>query len=67
MVTSQCPEVVIHLGSAVRRDRSLDAVGPTLRANLVDSVELLQAATRVGCSRIVLSGSLLEGPATASP
>ena len=42
-------------------------MAPTLRANLVASVELLEAATRVGCRRIVLSGSLLEEPATGSP
>jgi UDP-glucose 4-epimerase len=63
VVTSVRPDVVIHLAGAVRGDRSLDAVAPTLRANLLASVELLEAATRVGCQRIVLSGSLLEEPA----
>ena len=63
IVTSVRPEVVIHLAGAVRGDRSLDAVTPTLAANLVASVGLLEAATRVGCRRIVLSGSLLEEPA----
>jgi UDP-glucose 4-epimerase len=63
IVTSVQPEVVIHLAGAVRGDRSLDAVTPTLGANLVATVELLEAATRLGCRRIVLSGSLLEEPA----
>ena len=63
IVTSVQPDVVIHLAGAVRGDRSLDAVTPTLGANLVASVGLLEAATRVGCRRIVLSGSLLEEPA----
>jgi UDP-glucose 4-epimerase len=63
IVTSVQPEVVIHLAGDVRGDRSLEAVAPTLRTNLVASVELLEAATRVGCRRIVLSGSLLEEPA----
>jgi UDP-glucose 4-epimerase len=67
VVTSVRPEVVIHLAGAVRGDRSLDAVGPTLRANLVGTVELLEAATRAGCRRIVLSGSLLEEPAAGGP
>lgn len=67
VVTSVRPEVVIHLAGAVRGDRSLDAVAPTLRANLVGTVELLEAATRVGCGRIVLSGSLLEEPAAGGP
>jgi UDP-glucose 4-epimerase len=63
VVRSVHPEFVIHLAGAVRGDRSLDAVAPTLRANLVGTVELLEAATRAGCRRIVLSGSLLEEPA----
>ena len=63
IVSSVRPDVVIHLAGAVRGDRSLDAVTPTLGANLVASVGLLEAATRVGCRRIVLSGSLLEEPA----
>jgi hypothetical protein len=67
VVTSVRPEVVIHLAGAVRGDRSLAAVAPTLRANLVASVELLEAATRLGCRRIVLSGSLLEEPASGGP
>lgn len=62
VVSSVRPEVVIHLAGAVRGDRALEAVAPTLHANLVATVELLEAATRVGCRRIVLSGSLLEEP-----
>jgi UDP-glucose 4-epimerase len=61
------PDVLIHLAGAVRGDRSLDAVLPTLGTNLVAGVELLEAATRVGCRRIVLSGSLLEEPAAGTP
>jgi UDP-glucose 4-epimerase len=67
VVASVRPEVVIHLAGAVRGDRSLAAVAPTLHANLTATVELLEAATRVGCRRIVLSGSLLEEPATGGP
>lgn len=67
VVTSVRPHVVIHLAGEVRGDRSLEAVAPTLRTNLVASVELLEAAARVGCRRIVLSGSLLEEPATGNP
>ena len=65
------PSVVLHLAGAVRGDRSLDAVHPTLTANLVATVELLEAATRTHVRRIVISGSLLEEPhrggATAVP
>jgi len=56
------PAVLLHLAGAVRGDRSLDAVYPTLTANLVATVELLEAATRVRLDRIVVSGSLLEEP-----
>ena len=44
----------------MRGERCLDAVAPTLRANLVATVDLLEAATRAGCERIVMSGSLLD-------
>jgi nucleoside-diphosphate-sugar epimerase len=67
LVTSVRPEVVIHLAGSVRGDRSLDAVSSTLMTNLVLGVELLEAATRVGCRRIVYSGSLLEEPAAGQP
>lgn len=60
------PEVVIHLAGVVWGERSLAAVAPTLRVNLMASVELLEAATRQGCRRIVVSGSLLEEPADGS-
>lgn len=56
------PEIVIHLAGEVRGARLLDAVRPTLYANLVATVELLEAAAHLGCRRIVLSGSLLEEP-----
>ena len=63
LVASVRPDIIIHLAGAVRGDRSLEAVGPTLHANLVATVELLEAATRASCPRIVLSGSQLEEPA----
>ena len=56
------PEVVIHLAGEVRGERSIDAVDATLRANLVATVEILEAAARLACRRVVLSGSLLEEP-----
>jgi UDP-glucose 4-epimerase len=67
VVTSVRPDVIIHLAGTVRGDRSLEAVAPTLQVNLVATVELLEAATRVGCRRIVLSGSLLEEPVAEGP
>jgi nucleoside-diphosphate-sugar epimerase len=56
------PSVLIHLAGAVRGDRTLDAVLPTLYANLVGTVELLEAATAAGVQRIVISGSAIEEP-----
>jgi UDP-glucose 4-epimerase len=67
LVASFRPEVVIHLAGSVRGDRSVDAVSPTLMTNLLAGVELLEAATRSGCRRIVTSGSLLEEPAAGGP
>ena len=64
LVWKHRPEVIIHLAGAVRGDRSLDAIQPTLGANLLATVELLEAATRAGVRRIVTSGSLLEEPAS---
>ena len=56
------PEIVIHLAGEVRGERSIEAVDATLRANLMATVEILEAATRLGSRRVVLSGSLLEEP-----
>lgn len=64
------PEVVFHLASLVTGRRELDLVVPAFRANLATTVHLLAAATRVGCRRIVLAGSMEEpdpGEPPASP
>src|SRR5215207_7424877 len=61
------PDVVFHLASHVVGARELEAVLPTFRNNLMSTVNLLTAATEVGCQRIVLAGSVeeLEGKGTA--
>ena len=51
------PAVVFHLASRVTGSRAIDVVLPTLAANLTASVNVLRAATGVGCDRIVLTGS----------
>jgi UDP-glucose 4-epimerase len=64
------PSVVFHLASHVSGDRSLAAVAPTLRDNLLSTVNILTAACGGGVSRVVLAGSIEEpvGPeAPASP
>ena len=56
------PSVVFHLASEVRGTRDLSAVLPTLRANLESAVEVLTAAARASCRRVVLAASLEELP-----
>jgi UDP-glucose 4-epimerase len=54
------PEVVLHLASLVTGRRDLELVDLTLRANLLSTVHLLEAATRIGSRRVVLAGSQEE-------
>jgi UDP-glucose 4-epimerase len=54
------PDVVVHLAACVTGRRDLEVVLPTLRDNLVTSVNLLTTAANSGCSRLVLVGSLEE-------
>jgi len=57
------PELVYHLASFVSGSRELDAVLPTLRGNLVSSVNTLMACVECGGCPAVLAGSLEEpGP-----
>ena len=60
------PEVVFHLASLVSGRRDLELVLPAFQANLESTVNLLAAATRIGCRRIVLAGSM-EEPEPGSP
>jgi UDP-glucose 4-epimerase len=65
------PDVVFHLASHVSGDRGLGAVIPTMRDNLVTSVNLLTAAAESGAPRVILAGSMEEpdrdDPAPSSP
>jgi UDP-glucose 4-epimerase len=54
------PDLVFHLASHVSGSRGLDAVLPTLHANLLSTVNVLLAAAEMGCQRVVLAGSLEE-------
>jgi UDP-glucose 4-epimerase len=54
------PDLIFHLASHVSGSRELDAILPTLRDNLVSTVNVLLAAAQTGCKRIVLAGSLEE-------
>jgi nucleoside-diphosphate-sugar epimerase len=64
------PDYVFHLASHVAGSRSIELVLPTFTANLTSTVNLLTAATELGCERIMLTGSLEEpepGPDHAVP
>lgn len=54
------PDVVFHLASHVSGDRSLTTVRPTLRDNLLTTVNLLTAACETCRPHIVLAGSMEE-------
>jgi nucleoside-diphosphate-sugar epimerase len=54
------PDVIFHLASYVKGARGLEHVLPTFNSNLASTVNLLTAASEVGCRRIVLSNSLEE-------
>lgn len=59
------PHLVFHLAAEVSGTRDLAAVTSMLQHNLVASVNLMVAATRQGCDRIVVAGSLEEPAADA--
>jgi UDP-glucose 4-epimerase len=54
------PDSVFHLASHVSGLRDLASVIPTVRSNLLSTVNLLTAATEIGCRRVVLAGSMEE-------
>jgi UDP-glucose 4-epimerase len=54
------PDIVFHLASEVTGSRELKLVLPTIRANLLSSVNILVAATEHRCKRLVMAGSLEE-------
>jgi UDP-glucose 4-epimerase len=54
------PDMVFHLAGLPSASRDLALVLPTLRHNLVASVNLMVAAAAVGGARVILAGSLEE-------
>jgi UDP-glucose 4-epimerase len=59
------PDFVFHLASHVQGSPDFEHVLPTFRSNLQTTVNLLAAATEVGCERMIVTGSLVE-PMTAT-
>jgi UDP-glucose 4-epimerase len=60
IVSAVRPEILIHLASYVSGERSLDRVLPIVRDNLLSTIGVLVAASRAGCTRVVLAGSMEE-------
>jgi UDP-glucose 4-epimerase len=58
-------DYVIHLASQVTGSRELNAVLPTLHANLVSTVNLFKLGVELGCTRMIVAGSLEEPEAGA--
>jgi nucleoside-diphosphate-sugar epimerase len=64
------PDVVFHLAGAIGASPELGLVVPTFQSLLASTINLLVAATEVGCRRIILTGSLTEplaGHSAATP
>lgn len=60
LLTTIRPDLIFHLASYVSGSRDLEIVLPTFKSNLMSTVNLLTAATEIGCHRIILTGSLEE-------
>jgi nucleoside-diphosphate-sugar epimerase len=54
------PDVVYHLAGSVGASCDFDLVVPTYHSLLTSTVNLLVAATKIGCGRVILTGSLTE-------
>jgi UDP-glucose 4-epimerase len=54
------PDVVLHLASEVVGSRSRDLVLPTFDGNLLTTINVLLAASELGCRRVVVTGSVEE-------
>ena len=60
ILTSIKPDFIFHLASPVVGARDLDIVPPTFYSNLASTVNILTVATEIGCTRVILVGSLEE-------
>jgi nucleoside-diphosphate-sugar epimerase len=70
LIKTSKPDFIFHLASHVVGSRAVEMVLPTFSGNLASTVNLLIAASELGCERIFLTGSLEEpdpGPEHAVP
>jgi UDP-glucose 4-epimerase len=54
------PDLVFHMAGYAKGSCDLDQVAPALQGNLLSQVNVLTAASKAGCRRIILAGSLEE-------
>lgn len=66
VIESVKPDIIFHLASFVSGKRNMEFVLPALRSNLLSTVNLLVAATRAECPKVVLTGSLEEAEGDAA-
>ncbi len=60
LVRSCAPDFVMHLASHVAGSPDAKLALPTLRSNLLSTVNLLVASEREGCERFLLAGTMME-------
>jgi nucleoside-diphosphate-sugar epimerase len=65
MVQETKPEQIFHLSGLSSGAPGLDLVQPTFQSQLASTVNVLTAAARFGCQRVILIGSLEEPAGTA--
>ncbi len=60
------PDFIYHLASFVAGSRDLSDVIPMVNNNFITSVNILNAASKIGCQRLFLAGSM-EEPDSGNP
>jgi UDP-glucose 4-epimerase len=60
IIKSIKPDIVYHLSGCSSGSREIKLVLPTFQSNLISTVNLLVALDKVGCERILLTGSMEE-------
>lgn len=54
------PQIVMHLASQITGSRDIKYVKPLLRNNLITTINVLTAARKTGCEKVILAGSMEE-------
>ena len=61
------PSVIFHLAGLVTANRKEDLMMPMLNANLISTVNILQAVNRSGCDRLIVTGTAEELGVSGNP